>query len=106
MALIFPKGHFLADCNNVKICLRKYGEAINLCSKHSVSLTEELADLLSPPPGYPGRNQLLDQLAECALSQANYHLATKKYTQAGQKVSKSEREVRITLNLSLHYYNV
>lgn len=67
------------------ICIQ-YAEAISLCWEHSVSLTEEMADALTPPQGYVNRPQLLEQLAECALSQANYHLATKKYTQAGNKV--------------------
>lgn len=65
----------------------QYEEAIDLCAEHRVSLTDKLADTLSPPPGYPRRNQLLEKLADYALTQANYYLATKKYTQAGKKVS-------------------
>uniref|UniRef100_A0A1B6C8A4 Intraflagellar transport protein 140 homolog n=1 Tax=Clastoptera arizonana TaxID=38151 RepID=A0A1B6C8A4_9HEMI len=65
---------------------KQYREAISLCWEHSVQLTEELADNLTPAQGYEDRAHLLEQLAECALSQANYHLATKKYTQAGNKI--------------------
>ncbi|XP_054283383.1 intraflagellar transport protein 140 homolog [Macrosteles quadrilineatus] len=65
---------------------KKYDEAIALCSEHAVILTEELADVLTPPTSTPGRAELLDLLAQCAAAQANYHLATKKYTQAGKKV--------------------
>lgn len=51
-------------------------------------LNDDLAEKLSPEEGHPNRSELLETLADCALAQANYHLATKKYTQAGNKVNK------------------
>ncbi|CAB0019976.1 unnamed protein product [Nesidiocoris tenuis] len=54
--------------------------------EHNVMLNDELAEKLSPEEGHENRNELLETLADCALAQANYHLATKKYTQAGNKV--------------------
>ncbi|KAK6625633.1 hypothetical protein RUM43_005932 [Polyplax serrata] len=62
----------------------KFSEAINLCSEHSVPLTDELVNRLNPTG--PDRNKLLMEIGECALAQGNYHLATKKFTQAGNKV--------------------
>lgn len=47
-------------------------------------LTEELVARLNPSG--PDKNKLLIQIGECALAQNNYHLATKKFTQAGDKV--------------------
>lgn len=57
-----------------------------LCVEHSVPLTEELVERLNPTG--PDRNKLLIEIGECALAQNNYHLATKKFTQAGDKVLK------------------
>lgn len=31
------------------------------------------------------RKELLESIADCCMRQGNYHLATKKYTQAGNK---------------------
>ncbi|KAL0273238.1 UNVERIFIED_CONTAM: hypothetical protein PYX00_005959 [Menopon gallinae] len=62
----------------------KFSEAVALCVEHSVLLTEELAERLNPTG--PERNKLLIEIGECALAQSNYHLATKKFTQAGDKV--------------------
>lgn len=67
----------------------QFSEAINLCSEHSVPLTDELVNRLNPTG--PDRNKLLMEIGECALAQGNYHLATKKFTQAGNKVSKIEK---------------
>lgn len=52
-------------------------------------MTEELAEHLSPEKGErtdEERTAILEQLAECCQMQGNYHLATKKFTQAGNKV--------------------
>lgn len=49
-------------------------------------LTDELAEKLTPDDDHPDRIALIEKLAECALAQANYHLAAKKFTQAGNKV--------------------
>lgn len=32
------------------------------------------------------RKELLESIADCCMRQGNYHLATKKYTQAGNKL--------------------
>lgn len=46
-------------------------------SKASKDLSEE------------SRRELLEQIANCCMRQGNYHLATKKYTQAGNKLKVS-----------------
>lgn len=35
------------------------------------------------------RRELLEQIADCCMRQGSYHLATKKYTQAGNKLKVS-----------------
>ncbi|BES89280.1 Hypothetical protein NTJ_02087 [Nesidiocoris tenuis] len=65
---------------------KQYDSAIKIAWEHNVMLNDELAEKLSPEEGHENRNELLETLADCALAQANYHLATKKYTQAGNKV--------------------
>lgn len=50
-------------------------------------VTEELAERFTLPKDEEARNQILEKVAECAYAQENYKLATKKFTQAGNKVS-------------------
>lgn len=57
------------------------------CQEHKVTITETLGDRLTPPLNHPKRILILEKLAECALMQANYHIAAKKFTQAGKKVN-------------------
>lgn len=63
-----------------------------MCMEHNVTITEELAEKISLPKDHPDqslRMQLLEKVAECAFKQGSYHLATKKFTQAGNKVKVS-----------------
>lgn len=60
---------------------------------YNVQVTEELTEKLTPEKGQVDeevRLAVLEKLAETLLQQGNYHLATKKFTQAGDKVSYSE----------------
>lgn len=57
------------------------------CLEHKVNITEALGDRLTPSSNHPKRTLILEKLAECSLMQANYHIAAKKFTQAGQKVN-------------------
>ena len=65
--------------------------AIELCTVHNVPISEELAERLCPELGQRGaetegaRQALLLQIAKCCKRQGNYHLACKKYTQAGDR---------------------
>ncbi|XP_034252751.1 intraflagellar transport protein 140 homolog [Thrips palmi] len=68
---------------------KMYSEALALCVEHNITMTEELAECLSPEKGERSdeeRTAILEQLADCCQIQGNYHLATKKFTQAGNKV--------------------
>ncbi|XP_077561362.1 intraflagellar transport protein 140 homolog [Haemaphysalis longicornis] len=61
--------------------------ALQLCVDANVLVTEELAERLTE--GIEDKAKLrkvLEKVAECCLKQDNYHLAAKKFTQAGDKV--------------------
>ena len=57
-----------------------------------VPMTEELVEKLSPSKDALSENEseerikILEGIAEVCMQQRQYHLATKKYTQAGNKV--------------------
>jgi len=59
---------------------------VEQCQEHKVIITEALGDRLTPPSDHVNRTVILEKLADCALMQASYHIAAKKFTQAGQKV--------------------
>jgi len=56
----------------------------------SLTITEELAERMivtdSKDLSEEARKELLERIADCCMRQGNYHLATKKYTQAGNKL--------------------
>lgn len=59
-----------------------------------MTITEEMAEKMtvskdSKDLSEESRRQLLEQIANCCMRQGNYHLATKKYTQAGNKLKVS-----------------
>uniref|UniRef100_A0A673HQW8 Intraflagellar transport 140 homolog (Chlamydomonas) n=1 Tax=Sinocyclocheilus rhinocerous TaxID=307959 RepID=A0A673HQW8_9TELE len=73
------------------VAAKKYHEALQLCLDQSLSITEDLAESLtvskdSSHLSEAGRKELLEKIADCCMRQGNYHLATKKYTQAGNKI--------------------
>eukprot|EP00472_Partenskyella_glossopodia_P010486 CAMPEP_0197523546 /NCGR_PEP_ID=MMETSP1318-20131121/8451_1 /TAXON_ID=552666 /ORGANISM="Partenskyella glossopodia, Strain RCC365" /LENGTH=540 /DNA_ID=CAMNT_0043076265 /DNA_START=466 /DNA_END=2089 /DNA_ORIENTATION=- len=69
-----------------------YLDALDLCEKHAVHITEDMAEKLTPqkskdPDQIALRRQALLKLGGCLRDQGKYHLACKKFTQAGDKVS-------------------
>ncbi|RLN68428.1 hypothetical protein BBP00_00001031 [Phytophthora kernoviae] len=80
----------------VHLCLigNRVAEALDVCMKNDVKVTEEMAEKMTPPKGDDSstpadkkrRTELLLKLAKCCKQQGSYHLATKKYTQAGDKL--------------------
>ncbi|XP_021936986.1 intraflagellar transport protein 140 homolog isoform X3 [Zootermopsis nevadensis] len=69
---------------------KQYVEALSLCIEHNIPVTEDLAEKLTMNKGEGDeatRVRVLEKVAESALAQGNYHLATKKFTQAGNKVA-------------------
>uniref|UniRef100_A0A8C9FLA1 Intraflagellar transport 140 n=1 Tax=Pavo cristatus TaxID=9049 RepID=A0A8C9FLA1_PAVCR len=70
---------------------KKYHEALQLCLKQNLTITEEMAERMtvskdSKDLSEEARRELLEQIADCCMRQGNYHMATKKYTQAGNKL--------------------
>lgn len=67
---------------------KKYIEALELCVEHNVFITEELAEklTLSKDANPELRMKILQKIGECCMLQDNYHLAAKKFTQAGNKI--------------------
>ncbi|NXU33682.1 IF140 protein, partial [Drymodes brunneopygia] len=70
---------------------KKYHEALQLCLEQNLTITEELAEKMtvskeSQDLSEESRKELLEQIADCCMRQGNYHMATKKYTQAGNKL--------------------
>ena len=66
--------------------------ALELCVKHEIKLTARMAEKLTPektkdPRQNAERKQILKTLATCLHKQGAYHLACKKFTQAGDKIS-------------------
>ncbi|OWZ10206.1 Intraflagellar Transport Protein 140 [Phytophthora megakarya] len=86
-------GHY---AKAVHLCLigNRVAEALEVCMQHDVKVTEEMAEKMTPPKGddtttpadKKRRTELLLKLAKCCKHQGSYHLATKKYTQAGNKL--------------------
>ncbi|XP_074867275.1 intraflagellar transport protein 140 homolog isoform X2 [Carettochelys insculpta] len=70
---------------------KKYHEALQLCLNHNLTITEDMAEKMtvskdSKELSEESRKELLEQIADCCMRQGNYHMATKKYTQAGNKL--------------------
>ncbi|XP_024408937.2 intraflagellar transport protein 140 homolog isoform X2 [Desmodus rotundus] len=73
------------------LAAKKYQEALQLCLEQNMTITEEMAEKMTVSKdctdlSEESRRELLEQIANCCVRQGNYHLATKKYTQAGNKV--------------------
>lgn len=79
----------------------QYSVALEVCVEHRVSISEAMAESMTPPKieeveGVPltpqqqaakdARTEMLLKLAAACKRQGSYHLAAKKYTQAGEKV--------------------
>ncbi|XP_042554090.1 intraflagellar transport protein 140 homolog isoform X1 [Dipodomys spectabilis] len=73
------------------LAAKKYQEALQLCVDQNMTITEEMAEKMtvskdSKELTEESRRELLEQIANCCMRQGHYHLATKKYTQAGNKL--------------------
>lgn len=78
----------------VSLALLQYHEALQLCLEQNMTITEDMAEKMtvskdSKDLSEESRRELLEQIANCCMRQGNYHLATKKYTQAGNKLKVS-----------------
>ncbi|XP_056152909.1 intraflagellar transport protein 140 homolog isoform X2 [Lampris incognitus] len=73
------------------VAAKEYHKALDLCLDQSLTITEELAESMtvakeSKELSEDARRDLLERIADCCMRQGDYHLATKKYTQAGNKL--------------------
>uniref|UniRef100_A0ABM5F0W3 Intraflagellar transport protein 140 homolog n=1 Tax=Pogona vitticeps TaxID=103695 RepID=A0ABM5F0W3_9SAUR len=73
------------------LAAKKYQDALQLCLAQNLTITEEMAEKMtiskdSKELSEDARRELLEQIADCCMRQGNYHMATKKYTQAGNKL--------------------
>ncbi|XP_047465018.1 intraflagellar transport protein 140 homolog [Mugil cephalus] len=72
------------------VAAKKYHQALELCVTQNLTITEDLAEQMtvtdSKDLSEEARKELLEKIADCCMRQGNYHLATKKYTQAGNKL--------------------
>lgn len=66
------------------VAAKKYHQALELCIPQKLTMTEDLAEKLTTTDSVEARKEL--RIAECYVRQGKYHLATKKYTQAGNKL--------------------
>ncbi|ETO20870.1 hypothetical protein RFI_16339 [Reticulomyxa filosa] len=68
---------------------QEYEQAIEMCTKYGVLITDAMADKLTPDEHTQDsqkRRQILLKLGQCLQQQKSYQLACKKYTQAGNKI--------------------
>lgn len=73
---------------------KQYEKSLDICRTHNVPITEALADLLTPIKDDSDKSldeatrlRILTSLGEILQEQGDYHSATKKFTQGGDKVS-------------------
>lgn len=67
----------------------QFSRALDMCLEHDITITEEMAEAMSPDKSVMSaeeRGLVLRRIAKCCKRQGSYHLACKKYTQAGDKV--------------------
>ncbi|XP_033108707.1 intraflagellar transport protein 140 homolog [Anneissia japonica] len=70
------------------VVAKKFGEALDICMQQGVNINEKLAEKMTISKDDPNgemRIRLLEKVADICFQQGSYHLATKKYTQAGNK---------------------
>jgi intraflagellar transport protein 140 len=68
---------------------RQFENALIVAEKHSVPITETLSEMLTPNKDElddEKRNEILVKIGDLLQEQGDYHSATKKFTQAGDKI--------------------
>ncbi|CAK4724875.1 unnamed protein product [Aphanomyces euteiches] len=90
----FAKNGQYAKAVPLLIQANRIADALDICAINKVKITEEMAEKLTPPKpadesdkvAMKRRTDLMMKLAKCCKHQGSFHLATKKYTQAGAKL--------------------
>jgi len=85
---VFAEQQKFAYAARMYVHAKNYDKALRLYADNEVPLTEELAEqFVLPPEATPEqRNTLLLNIARVAKHQRSYHLACRKFTQAGEKL--------------------
>lgn len=65
---------------------KRYNEALKLIDAERIPLIEDLADQLTPPTEFSGFAEILVGIAELAEKQGAFAVASKKFTQAGDRL--------------------
>lgn len=115
MAEFFSESGHHEKAAQLLVKTRHIEEALYLCEAHNILITEKMAEDMTLPKTDSGiqlswshvviiigadvmhcienetetdrRMKLLIRLADCCVGQGSYHLATKKYTQGGDKTT-------------------
>ncbi|KER22932.1 hypothetical protein T265_09065 [Opisthorchis viverrini] len=84
---------------------KQYWDALKLCAEYNVPVTEELVEKMTPTQlntddqqegsvSGSERTSILIELGELCLGQGQYHLACKKFTQAGSRIAAMKALIR------------
>eukprot|EP00854_Cymbomonas_tetramitiformis_P005426 gene5426-6578_t len=71
------------------VAAKDFEKALNLSIEHNILITEDMAEAMTPNKDQgtaEERTNLLRRIGKCCKRQGSFHLACKKYTQAGDKV--------------------
>jgi intraflagellar transport protein 140 len=70
------------------VMANRVSQAIEMCTNFKVNISENLLEKMTPPADMEGgeRKEILKELAKALKRQGNFILASKKYTQAGDRV--------------------
>lgn len=74
---------------NLLASAKQYVKSLEVCREYKVPITDNLADMLTPNKDEIEENtriRILSELGDVLQEQGDYHTATKKFTQAGDKV--------------------
>ncbi|XP_014295650.1 intraflagellar transport protein 140 homolog [Microplitis demolitor] len=91
-AYFFEKNNQIEKAIQLLAKSKEFIEVLNLIQKYNVPLTEDLAEQMTTDKvandmeSEHVRILTLEKVGEIAFEQGNYHLATKKFTQAGNKL--------------------
>ncbi|KAI8812149.1 hypothetical protein BJ742DRAFT_706226 [Cladochytrium replicatum] len=87
-AEFFIQNRQFEQASRLLLASGKFDEALDICVKHNILLTEEMADAMKLPQEDQNKEkELLIRVAECCMRQNSYHLACKKFTQAGDRLN-------------------
>ncbi|GMH43478.1 hypothetical protein BSKO_11400 [Bryopsis sp. KO-2023] len=87
-ATLLQHGEF-EKATKLLLKLGQEGKALELCLQHDVAINEAMAEALTPEENSMGaaqRNAVICKIAKACKQQGSFHLAAKKYAQAGERI--------------------